>query len=174
MPTPVVHDPRQNHHGWWGTLAFVDDPKEPKFSIRSLTGDSELQYVFVKVNRESHFVSQGTVVKAEPMGETVDDMLRQLEQGGIQKDVISLIRDDLANLDSTLTPRFYAITAIDDGNTSALARMLNIVTEVCFNNDHWLNCAGNIGAEDIRKGRDLPSLKMTPATPATPASVSPN
>ncbi|HEX7015988.1 MAG TPA: hypothetical protein VF191_10785 [Cyclobacteriaceae bacterium] len=163
MPTPVVHDPRQNRHGWWGTLRFVDDKDESKI-VSSVNGDdSGVQHVFVKTSREAHFVSQGTVVEIASLGDTAEATLQQLAQSGMNEKVLRLIKEDFANLDATKKTRFHEITAIDDARTSALARMLNIVTEVCFKNDHWLDCAGSIGADDIRLGRELPSLKSVEA-----------
>ena len=154
---PILHDPRQNRHGWWGTLLFDGD--EPKTATHSVNGgDGEIQHVFVKTSRESHFLAQGTVVDVEPLGDTADDMLQRLSQGGVGKDVLELIRKDLDNLKSTKT-RYYEITAVNDAASSPLARMHNIVTEVCFNNDHWLDSAGDIGVADIRIGRKLRSLK---------------
>lgn len=156
MPNPIVTDPRQNHHGWWGTVVFVEDPKSPS---RSANGDSGVQHVFLKTNRESHYVSQGTAVELKELGDSADAALQQLRMSGVSETVLSLIQEDLANLKASKV-KFHQITAIDDAETTALARMHNLVTEVCFNNDHWLDSAGDVGAKAIREGRKLPSLKQ--------------
>lgn len=161
MPTPVVHDPRQNRHGWWGTIAFVEDQDDSSVARVSLNGDSSgVKHVFVKTKRETHFVAQGTAVELEPLGETVDEVIKRLEKE-TNATALSLIKGDLQNLDPNQKTKFYEIVAIDDSRTTPLSRMHSLVTEVCFSNDHWLGTAGEIGQKDIEVGRKLPSLKET-------------
>jgi hypothetical protein len=76
--------------------------------------------------------------------------------------VVGMIERDLANLDTNLKQRFHEIRAIDNGRTSPLTRMQNIVTEVCFRNEHWLSSAGDIGQDAIEKGLELPPMKELP------------
>ena len=166
MPTPVVHDPRQNQHGWWGTIGFVADQDDSGVISSSMNGnDAEVQHVFVKTSRESHFVAQGTAVELEPLGDTAEAVIKQLQLSGISETVLGLIKQDFLKLDAK-PKKFYQIVAVNDSRTTPLARMLNLVTEVCFRNDHWLDSAGSIGVADIRVGRELPSVKKPVSAPA--------
>src|SRR5690606_27109904 len=141
--------PRQNHHGWWGTVVIPDDSKT--------NGDSDVHHVFVKTSREAHFVSQGTAVILEDLADDVDSALRKL-QGSVSETVFRLIASDLEQLKGTKV-KLHKIKAIDYKETTALAKMHNLVTEVCFNNDHWLDTANDIGVDAIRIGRKLPPLE---------------
>ncbi|HEY8511185.1 MAG TPA: hypothetical protein VIL31_04440 [Cyclobacteriaceae bacterium] len=146
---PIVTDPRQNHHGWWGTV--VD-------ATPSSNGNSDVVHVFLKTFREAHYVSQGTSVRLEELGDTAAQALERLQKNGLSSTVLKMIEDDLANLKAPKV-KIHHIVGINDGETTPLARMHNLVTEVCFNNDHWLNSAGEIGQKSIIEGRKLPSLK---------------
>lgn len=112
-------------------------------------------------------MAQGTAVDLEPLGETVEAVLQHLKQMGIQEGIIKLIAADLANVDTGRQTQFHQIAGVDDSRTTPLARMHNLVTEVCFNNDHWLDSAGDIGVSDIRAGRELPSAKTSVAATTT-------
>lgn len=158
MPTPIVHDPRQNRHGWWGTIVFVDDQDQSK-PVPSVNGDAGVQHVFLKTSRESHFVAQGTAVKLEALGDTAAAAVETLRKTGTDHSVIDSIEKDFANLPADQKTRFHKIVAIDATRTTPLARMLNLVTEVCFSDDHWLDSNPGVDREAVRQGRGLPSLK---------------
>lgn len=145
----TVDDPRQNQHRLWGTLKIEEEPK--------------LLHIFIKFHRETHFVSQGTVVKV-----TMLDNLARKNAGRILRangapqliieNIETIIREIYAYNVLKRRVRYYVIEAIDYSATSPLTRTLNTVTEGCFNSEDWLFTAGEIGQRLIRIARELPRL----------------
>lgn len=120
--------------------------------------EGEVQHVFVKTSRDAHFVAQGTAIESlRCIGKSVSEAIESLKKHNVSSNVIRLIHADLKKLEKQ-NARYYIITAINHEKTPSLTRMLNLITEGCFNNDLWLSTAGDIGVRDIEVGRELPKL----------------
>jgi hypothetical protein len=156
MPTAKVDDPRQNYHGWWGTVK-ADPYAKDNGGTNGLVEEEGYQYVFIKTSREAHFVAQGTVVHLHYLSDDAEEAVRAVEQG-VGTTAAKLIRSDLESL-LEVKVKYYTIDGVDYEQTPSLTRMLNIITEGCFNNENWLSGAGDIGVESIQIGRELPRLK---------------
>lgn len=168
MPRPVVTDPRQNHHGWWGTFTLVEDENglEKDYGLTPDSKASDCLYVFLKTSRDAHFIAQGTTLDdLFLLGENQEDAMATLEKNNqnhgwdLSEEVLELIRSDLKNVDERAGVRYYTFKAIDHDRSTALARVHTLTTEACFNNDHWLGCAGDIGQSHVRLGRGLKRLQ---------------
>lgn len=168
MPRPVVHDPRQNHHGWWGTFTLAEDEKANArdFGLQPGHDDPECLLVFLKTSRDSHFIAQGTAIDSLfLLGNDQTEAMRRLreindtEGIGLTKEMLQLMESDMKSLQNNKV-QYYMISGVDYRNSSALSRVHSLTTEACFNNDHWLDNAGDIGKSNIylsRKLRRLPS-----------------
>lgn len=179
MPRPpVVHDPRQNHHGWWGTFTVVDDGETnlKEYGLQVSFDDPECLLVFLKTNRDSHFIAQGTALSSlldlgtDPRGAMTK--LREIndtEGLGLTKEMLNAMDTDLESLGNRRA-RYHIIKGIDYKNSTALGRVHSLTTEACFNNDHWLDTAGDIGERDIRLGRTLKRLPSKDAVPLSSAN----
>ena len=166
MPRPVVHDPRQNHHGWWGTFILVDDDEanQKDFGLQVGFDDPECLLVFLKTNRDSHFIAQGTAIASvlflsNDQSEAMKKLreINSTEGLGLTKEMLESMDSDLESL-SGRKAQYYIINGVDYKNSAALARVHSLTTEACFNNDHWLDTAGDIGKGDIKLGRTLKRL----------------
>jgi len=166
MPRPVVHDPRQNHHGWWGTFTLVDDGETSlkEFGIQTGSDDPDCLHVFLKTNRDSHFVAQGTALSSlldlGPDQRGAMTKLKEINDAeglGLTKEMITAMETDLESIGDRRA-HYYIIKGVDWKNSTALGRVHSLTTEACFNNDHWLDTAGEIGQGNIRLGRMLKRL----------------
>lgn len=172
MPAPIVRDPRQNYHGWWGTLTVAADENgvQSNHGLQLDSKDPDCLHVFLKTNRDSHFVAQGTAVDAlEFIGSSPSEAMEKIENAaenlGLNDEALEFMRTDLNNIDSSgHDVRYYILSAIDYQRTTPLSRVHSLTTEACFNNDHWLSAAGDIGQRSIVLGRQLKRLEQKTAT----------
>lgn len=165
----IVRDPRQNRHGWWGTFTNTDGQNITSPVARDMplvTDKPGPLDVFLKTNWDSHFIAQGIVFdEVEFLSEDQEQAREKLKSindaEGLELtgEMLTAIKEDLKVLGDRIA-RYHIIRAIDYKNSSALARVHSFTTEACFNNDYWLNTAGDIGKEHIflaRKLKRLPS-----------------
>lgn len=154
---PVVNG-QQNKHRWWGILT-IDSGMENSGGLAEGT-----QCVFIKANRDSHFVSQGTFVSKvrvfKSLKDAEDVLLRKASKAGASEIEIRRIKSDLKKINALKTiPSIVEILGIDYKKTPPLAVEVNILTESLFRNGAWLRANGNrIGADDIKLGLRLPPL----------------
>jgi len=150
-----VDNGRQNKHGWWGTLTVDRTPP-------SLEPGQKC--VFIKINRDSHFVSQGTVVpKLSPFRDLAaaeKALLAAVIKVGATPGQLRSIKADLRLIAAMKpVPTIVEIKEIDYSMTPPLAVEINILTESLFRNKAWLRVFGKIvGADDILLGLQLPLL----------------
>lgn len=179
MPTPIVHDPRQNYHGWWGTLTVAEDENgvQNNHGLQLDSKDPNCLHVFLKANRDSHFVAQGTAVEAlEFLGGSTSEAMKKLEtineaeDLGLTEEAMEFMAADLKRLDGKGDVRIYMLRAINPDSSTALSRVHSLTTEACFNNDHWLRGAGEIGQRNIVLGRQLKRLKTKGAMSMSPTN----
>jgi len=154
-----VDNPRQNKHGWWGTLT-IDEGTEPKGSLN--VGDF---CVFVKTNKDSHFVSKGTHIKRINVFSNLAAAKAQV-RAETGSDYDAEIEADL-NLISSMYPNapIVEILEVDSASTSPLTEDINELTKERFNDDLWLAANANtgnpkkeLGVTHIKKGRKLKDI----------------
>src|SRR5690606_11235810 len=160
IPRPIVHNPRQNYHGWWGTLTVAEDENgvQSNHGLQLDSKDPNCLHVFVKTSSDLHFVAQGIELEnLRLLGTSASEAMTQLkgineeENLGLQ-DVLELIGDDLNKIQRKGDVRIYMPRGINYAASTPLSRVLSITTEVCFNNDSWLENAGEIGQRNIELG----------------------
>lgn len=163
----IVRDPRQNRHGWWGTFANTEGQNITSQVARDMplladkTGPLE---VFLKTNWDSHVIAQGMVLDeveflSEERRQAMDKLknINDTERLELTGEMLTAMEEDLDLLGDRIA-RYHIIRAVDYKNSSALARVHSFTTEACFNNDHWLDTAGEIGKKHIVLARRLKRL----------------
>ena len=150
----AVDSPRQNKHGWWGTLT-IDPNTDSKDQLE--VGE---RCIFIKTKREAHYVTQGTVIKKVHIFEDLGDAFKSLEF--YFKDNPAIL-EDLKEITKQYPEikKYVEILRIDYQRTTPLARKLNIYTLMLFALDHeWLEAnAEAIGKEDVELGLSLPPME---------------
>jgi hypothetical protein len=80
-----IDDPKQNQHCWCGILAT--DEKETDLRPNQ-------KYAFLKLNKESHFISQGTVI-TDVIQVNVGDIDKSIDKALASLKASSLLYDGL-------------------------------------------------------------------------------
>lgn len=155
---PSVENGKQNKHEWNGSLSLMDGE-----TINGKPLESGQQCLFVKINRDSHFISQGTVISRYqecPLSEAIKKVQEILMTFADEKEVVR-IENELKMLGKIVpTPVFVEILEINYESTPPLAIEINALTDSLFRNDAWLkaNRHRNIGYADIKLGMKMPPL----------------
>jgi hypothetical protein len=164
-----VDDAKQNYHRWWGTLKVGKDEKGTK-AIKVDDGSNlpEGEYIFVKTNPESHFVTHGTYIGSVRTFKNKQEALKAIYDSldhpstAIKKEIKSdLDETDFIDLEKKGL-KIVGIESINYEATSPLTLELNQRTHDIFWNDVWLNAhEGKVGKkEHIRLGRKGKSAEV--------------
>jgi len=154
-----VDNPRQNKHGWWGTLT-IDKDTEPK-------GDLKVDQlcIFIKTNVLSHVVTRGTFVLT--INRISSLAAAKARFSNLPPPLVVEINRDL-DLITTNYPNaaLLEILVVDHLKTTPLTKKLNEYTQKLFTRDPslsaedrgWLDSQDSyeIGRSDIEAGMGLP------------------
>jgi len=142
-----VKDPQQNRHRWWGTL--TNDK-----STTPYVEDAGKECVFIKTSRFSHYITQGTSVKAWNVLSASGDPVEALQNvSNVSQGIKERIKADVMEKDFPKKMAIVEIISLDNTGTTPLVRKMNAFTKDLFTKRAWSkNDAKEMGVEDIEMG----------------------
>ena len=157
----AVDNPRQNKHGWWGTLTIDEDTKDAEDKSTLKVGTP---CVFIKTSKESHYVTSGTFVSKVRVFDNDQQAKDEFRKKSAQNS--SRFEEDLKKIGVEYPGAkftFVEILKVDDVKTSPLVRELNECTRKLFSKESkpkWLDdFKEESGKDDIEAGMSLKYLK---------------
>jgi len=150
-----VMDPKPNQHKWCGILRSYDNSND-------LLANQD--YVFFKANRQSHFISQGTVISKLLVWDClqIDKELKNFVGNNFSGNnaILERIKKDIYECQAEVGDKckLIIISGIDKEKTSPLCNAINDIIEGIFSDPKWLDVdSERKGSDDIRLGMSLPS-----------------